>query len=158
MDEETGELRTSSNHKRCDKWDMYGYTRHFTFKVYKKYEAERLHDEAEQRRLLDAKERYFRLNPVTEESSLFRKRRKEKETKERPKMSKDEMRGQERHWMAMWQAAKSELKTLRDDMKNEADEEVRDELMADIEGLKKRKGDWARLLGLNTIADNMSSL
>merc|ERR1712194_431338 len=48
VDEETGELRTSSNHKRCDKWDMYGYTRHFTFKVYKKYEAERLRDEVEQ--------------------------------------------------------------------------------------------------------------
>ena len=33
--------------------------------------------------------------------------------------------------------------------KNEVDEDVRAELMSDIEGLKKRKGDWAKLLGLN---------
>ena len=31
VDEATGELRTSTNHKICDKWDLYGYNRHFTF-------------------------------------------------------------------------------------------------------------------------------
>ena len=31
VDEATGELRTSTNHKVCDKWDLYGYNRHFTF-------------------------------------------------------------------------------------------------------------------------------
>ena len=51
--------------------------------------------------------------------------------------------------MEMWQSAKNELKALRDDLRAEADEEVRAELTADIEGLKRRKGDWGRLLGLS---------
>ena len=55
----------------------------------------------------------------------------------------------EKHWMEMWKEAKNELKQLREDLRNEADEDVRVEMMADIEGLKKRKDDWAKLLGLN---------
>ena len=64
-------------------------------------------------------------------------------------LSVEELRVQERHWMEMWKDAKNELKGLREDLKNEVDEDVRAELMSDIEGLKKRKGDWAKLLGLN---------
>ena len=55
----------------------------------------------------------------------------------------------EKHWMEMWKEAKNELKQLREDLRNEVDDEVRAELMSDIQGLKKRKNDWARLLGLN---------
>ena len=50
------QLRCSCNHKPCHKWDAYGYTRHFTFKCHKKYEEERLVDDAERQRLKDAKE------------------------------------------------------------------------------------------------------
>lgn len=106
VDEATGELRTSTNHKICDKWDLYGYNRHFTFvsiyschchlcvhilfqshititcvidlsqACYKKYEAERLVDEAELTRLKDSKDAFFRMHPQVEEATLFHKKRK----------------------------------------------------------------------------------
>eukprot|EP00578_Thalassiosira_sp_NH16_P022692 CAMPEP_0181098876 /NCGR_PEP_ID=MMETSP1071-20121207/12362_1 /TAXON_ID=35127 /ORGANISM="Thalassiosira sp., Strain NH16" /LENGTH=267 /DNA_ID=CAMNT_0023181505 /DNA_START=40 /DNA_END=843 /DNA_ORIENTATION=- len=145
VDIETGQLRCSCNHKPSDKWDAYGYTRHFAFKCHKKYESERL-DDGEIARLREAKETFMRMNPIVEESSI-RKKRKMKEGEK--VLSVDELRVQERHWMEMWKDAKNELKQLRQDLKDEADEEVRAELFADVEGLKKRKGDWARLLGLN---------
>ncbi len=51
--------------------------------------------------------------------------------------------------MAMWKDAKNELRQLRQDLKEEVDPEVRDELAQDIDGLKRRKEEWARMLGLN---------
>lgn len=152
VDIETGQLRCSCNHKPCDKWDAYGYTRHFGFKCHKKYEEERL-DDAEIARLKDAKETYMRMNPIVEEASI-RKKRKMKDGEKI--LSVDELRVQERHWMEMWKDAKNELKHLRQDLKVEADEEVRGELIADIDGLKKRKGDWAKLLGLNDMSHDHS--
>ncbi len=145
VDIDSGQLRCSCNHKPCDKWDAYGYTRHFGFKCHKKYEEERL-DDTEHARLKEAKEQYLRMNPQVEESSIRKKRKMSSGEKI---LSVEELRIQERHWMEMWKDAKNELRQLRQDLKDEADEEVRAELMADIEGLKKRKGDWARLLGLN---------
>ena len=50
----------------------------------------------------------------------------------------------------MWKECKNELKQLREDLKNEMDDYVRAEMMANVEGMKKRKGDWAKLLGLNS--------
>jgi len=154
VDEETGELRVSTNHKPCGKWDLHRYNRHFALKCFKKYETERL-DPTEVQRLTDAKERYFRMNPIVEEASLFRKRRKLMEGEKM--LSVDELRVHEKHWMEMWKAAKNELRQLREDLKVEMDEEVRAELMADIEGLKKRKGDWARLLGLDAPPAHLSA-
>jgi len=144
VDIESGELRCSCNHKPCDKWDMYGYNRHFTFKCHKKYEEERL-DEHELARLKAAKEQYLRIHPQIEEPSIRKKRKLKAGEKI---LGPDELRVQERHWMEMWKDSKNELKQLREDLKNEMDDDVRAELMADIEGLKKRKGDWAKLLGL----------
>ena len=86
------------------------------------------------------------MNPLVEEASLRKRRKTDKGEK---LLSVEELRVQEKHWMEMWKEAKAELKQARDDLKNEVDEEVRAELMADIEGLKRRKGDWAKLLGLN---------
>eukprot|EP00578_Thalassiosira_sp_NH16_P009954 CAMPEP_0181117036 /NCGR_PEP_ID=MMETSP1071-20121207/22276_1 /TAXON_ID=35127 /ORGANISM="Thalassiosira sp., Strain NH16" /LENGTH=245 /DNA_ID=CAMNT_0023201333 /DNA_START=79 /DNA_END=816 /DNA_ORIENTATION=+ len=145
VDIETGQVRCSCNHKPCDKWEAYGYTRHFTFKCHKKYEEERL-DDAEIARLRESKATYMRMNPIVEESSI-RKKRKMKEGE--AILSVEELRVQERHWMEMWKDAKNELKELRRDLKEEPDEEVRAELIADIDGLKRRKGDWAKLLGLH---------
>ena len=54
----------------------------------------------------------------------------------------------EHHSMEMWKDAKNKLKGLRKDLKNEVDEEVRAQLMSDIEDTKKRKGDLAKLLGM----------
>jgi len=44
----------------------------------------------------------------------------------------------ERHWMEMWKESKNELKQLRED------EDVRVEILTDIEAVKRRKGeeDW----------------
>jgi|SaaInl74LU_5_DNA_1037368.scaffolds.fasta_scaffold26965_1 hypothetical protein len=54
----------------------------------------------------------------------------------------------EQHWMSMWKDARAELKKLRLDLSEEADEEVKDELKSDIDGLKKKKDEWAMLLGI----------
>ena len=149
VDIESGHLRCSCNHKPCDKWDSYGYTRHFTFKCHRKYETERL-DEAEMTRLKDARDTYMRMNPIVEEQTL-RKKRKLREGEKL--LTVEELRVQESHWMAMWKDASAELRQLRLDLKNEEDPDVRGELMADIEGLKKRKGDWSKLLGLSDSPD-----
>ena len=137
----------NQSHTHTDKWDAYGYNRHFTFKCHKKYEEERL-NETEANRLKEAHDTYVRMHPEIAEASI-RKRRKLNAKDGEKLLSVEELRVQERHWMNMWKDAKSELKQLRDDLKNEEDEEVRAELMGDIEGLKRRKGDWANLLGLN---------
>mmetsp|Transcript_3988 Transcript_3988/g.6814 ORF Transcript_3988/g.6814 Transcript_3988/m.6814 type:complete len:82 (-) Transcript_3988:1924-2169(-) len=42
----------------------------------------------------------------------------------------------------------NELKKLRLDLSEEADEEVKDELKSDIDGLKKKKDEWAIFLGI----------
>ncbi|KAL7430891.1 hypothetical protein ACHAXH_006783 [Discostella pseudostelligera] len=158
-----GIIRCSCNHKPTYKWDAYGYTRHFEFKCHLKYEEERL-DEAEATRLKESKENYLRMYPLIPESGLAllssRKKRKFHEDVEggggvgtagtaEKMLTVEELRIQERHWMEMWKDAKNELKQLREDLKKETDEEVRKELLLDIEGWKKRKGDWAKLLGLN---------
>ena len=54
----------------------------------------------------------------------------------------------EQHWMSMWKDSRAELKKLRLDLSEEADEEVKDELKSDIDGLKKKKDEWAMLLGI----------
>ncbi|KAL3758000.1 hypothetical protein ACHAWU_001392 [Discostella pseudostelligera] len=158
-----GIIRCSCNHKPTYKWDAYGYSRHFEFKCHLKYEEERL-DEAEATRLKESKENYLRMYPLISESGLAllssRKKRKFHEDVEggggvgtagtaEKMLTGEELRIQERHWMEMWKEAKNELKQLREDLKQETDEEVRKELLLDIEGWKKRKGDWAKLLGLN---------
>ena len=83
------------------------------------------------------------MNPIVEEAQLFGR-----EVKPGQVMNVDELRMHEKHWMQMWKAAKKELKQLRNELKAETDEDVRSELMTDIEGLKKRKNDWGKLLGL----------
>ena len=54
----------------------------------------------------------------------------------------------ERHWMAMWKDVKAELKTLREELKDETDGEVKTELKSDIDCLKKKKDEWALLWGM----------
>jgi protein subunit release factor A len=54
----------------------------------------------------------------------------------------------EQHWMTMWKDAKTELKKLREELKGETDEEIKDELKSDIDCLKKKKDEWAMLLGM----------
>ena len=125
-------------------------THHFTRTCHKKYEEERL-DDREATRLKDSKEAYLKLNPIPDESNIFRSK-KRRTGGGGGHTGVDELRVQEAHWMAMWKDSKNELKQMREDLKNEDDEEVRAEMMADIEGLKKRKGDWAKLLGLNEVA------
>ncbi|KAL7494953.1 hypothetical protein ACHAWT_003557 [Skeletonema menzelii] len=147
VDSKTGSLRCSCNHKPSHKWDLYGYTRHFTFKCHKKYE-ETMMNEEEVKRLVEAKEMYFKMFPVVTESNILRKRKRAFLTGEK-NLTTEEVRNQEKHWMTMWKDAKDELRKLRDELRLETDEEVRNELMKDIEGLKNKKDDWAKLLGLN---------
>jgi len=54
-----------------------------------------------------------------------------------------------RRW-EMWKDANAQLRQLRADLKCEADDVVRAEILIDIEGLKKRKGDMANSLGMTS--------
>ena len=59
------------------------------------------------------------------------------------------------NWIAledaeMWKDANAQLRQLRADLKCEADDVVRAEILIDIEGLKKRKGDMANSLGMTS--------
>lgn len=55
---------------------------------------------------------------------------------------------QERHCMTMWQDARAELKKMREELKIETDAKVLAELKSDIECLKRKKEEWAMLLGM----------
>ena len=127
------------------------HLRHFGYKCHKKYVLERL-DEDEKTRLEEAKEHYLRTNPQVEESSQ-KKRKGKGESGEEIQREEELHVVKERHWMEMWKDARAELRQLRGDLRNEVDVEVRAELMQDIEGLKKRKNDWGKLLGINEIVD-----
>ena len=66
---------------------------------------------------------------------------------ENKKMDAESMK-QERHCMEMWLRAKDTLKKLREELKDETDAEVLAELLSDIECLKRKKDEWATLLGM----------
>ena len=152
-DTETGELRCSCNHKCCDKWDAYGYSRHFTFKCHLKYVNEQL-DEVEMTRLKVARDTFLSINPGGDNNDIHHVRKRHRKISgggvcEQPApMTVEECRIQEIHWMEMWKDANAQLKQLRAELKDEANDVVRAELLVDIEGLKKRKGDMAKLLGM----------
>ena len=72
---------------------------------------------------------------------------------ENKKMDAESM-NQERHCMEMWLRAKTELKKLREELKDESDAEVLAELVLDIECLKRKKEEWATLLEMKEEVPN----
>ena len=104
--------------------------------------------EDEIKRLVDAKELYFKMFPVVVDTNILRKRKRRFLTGE-TKLTTEEVQKQEKHWMEMWKDAKVELRKLRDELRLETDESVRAELINDINCLKGKKDEWAKLLGLN---------
>ena len=104
--------------------------------------------EEEIKRLADAKDLFFKMFPVVVDTNILRKRKRRFLTGE-TELTTEEVRNQEKHWMQMWKDAKDELRKLRDELRLETDESVRAELINDIEGLKGKKDEWAKLLGLN---------
>ena len=59
-----------------------------------------------------------------------------------------EKRSNEKHLMEMWTMTRHEIRDIRKELKEEDDEDVVKELEGDIRVLKKRKADYAELLGL----------
>ena len=57
-------------------------------------------------------------------------------------------RTNERHWLDMWRDLSQEISRLRKEKKDETDLNVVVELESDINGLKKKKAQFARLLGM----------
>ena len=95
---------------------------------------------------------------ISEGSNDVNKKRKASELeqsslKENKKMDAESM-NQERHCMEMWLRAKAELKKLREELKEEKDAEVLAELTMDIECLKRKKDEWATLLGMKEEVPN----
>jgi FtsZ-interacting cell division protein YlmF len=60
----------------------------------------------------------------------------------------EERRQQEMHYMNLWREARAELKVMRQQLKVETIQESIDELNVDIAGLKRKKDEWAKLLGI----------
>lgn len=56
---------------------------------------------------------------------------------------------QEKFWMEMWKDAGNEIKKLRRELKEETDEAAIADMQADIKGLRKRKLEFAKLLGMD---------
>ena len=56
---------------------------------------------------------------------------------------------QEKFWMEMWKDAGNEIKKLRRELKDETDEAAIADMQADIKGLRKRKLEFAKLLGMD---------
>jgi gas vesicle protein len=59
-----------------------------------------------------------------------------------------ERRTMEKHWMDMWKDVSREISRLRREMKDETDVDVMEDLEADICALKKKKAEFARMLGM----------
>ena len=60
-----------------------------------------------------------------------------------------EKRTLERHWLDMWKDISREISRLRKEMKEEMDVDYMKELDEDVRGLRKKKAEFARLLGMN---------
>ena len=56
---------------------------------------------------------------------------------------------QERHWMDMWKDVGNEITRLRGELRSETDEDIISDIKADIKGLRKRKAEFAKLLGMD---------
>lgn len=67
-------------------------------------------------------------------------------------MSRDaEKRNNEKHWMEMWSLARREIRTLRQELRDEKDEGARRDLEGDLRVMEKKKADYAQLLGYEDI-------
>jgi hypothetical protein len=60
----------------------------------------------------------------------------------------EERRKQELHYLQLWKEARAELRAMRQELVGEDDLEVVEELRRDMIGLKKRKDELAKFLGL----------
>jgi uncharacterized protein HemX len=60
----------------------------------------------------------------------------------------EERRQQEAHYMSLWREARAELKVMRQQLKVETIQESIDELHTDIAGLKRKKDEWSKFLGI----------
>ncbi len=59
----------------------------------------------------------------------------------------EEKRSQEKHLMEMWSLTRKEIRELRNELKDEEDADVVREVEGDMRVLKKRKADYAVMLG-----------
>lgn len=68
-----------------------------------------------------------------------------------------EKRINEKHWLEMWSITSRELREVRKELKSEDDEDVVRELEGDVRVLRKRKADYAEMLGLkdDVVTDNV---
>lgn len=66
-------------------------------------------------------------------------------------------RSNEKHLMDMWSTTRCELRELRKELKEEVDEGVIRELEGDVRALKKRKADFAEMLGFEKDKEENSS-
>lgn len=158
-----------------DSWDAYAYSRHFNYKKHMKWEAMRHElgwDEGEAYRdfvkfielTLDDSDvededpmedrAVKRARRALDENTIDAIIRVESKMKD-PSSSKlkagfkpEERRKQEMHYMQLWKEARAELRSMRQELAGETDEEVIEEIKRDMVGLQKRKNELAKFLGL----------
>lgn len=95
-----------------------------------------------------------------EEEEPPKKRGRKPKNPQMPKKTKpakisraEERRQKEAHYMNLWREARAELKVMRQQLKDETLQESIDELNVDIAGLKKKKDEWAKFLGITESAE-----
>ena len=71
-------------------------------------------------------------------------------TKKRPRHQENELekRDREKHLMEMWSFTRKEISALRKEIKNEDDEAAIQDLENDMRVLKKKKAEYAKVLGM----------
>jgi hypothetical protein len=159
-----------------DGWDAYAYNRHFSYKKHLKWENAR-HDlgwdegeayrdfvkfieltlddsdeEEEEPAKTRAVKRARRKLDENTIDAIVRVEAKMRDPSSSISLKKgfkpDERRRQEMHYLQLWKEARAELRGMRQELANETDEEVAEELRKDMAGLKKRKEELAKFLGI----------
>lgn len=71
------------------------------------------------------------------------------ETNEKRSGSKTGKDSQDKYWFESWEKTRTALNQARRDLKEESDEEIREDFQVDIKKLRKRKAEYEVLLGMN---------
>lgn len=159
-------------------WDAYAYNRHFSYKKHTKWEEMRSdlgwdesdayrdfvnfmeltiddsdvedeEDPHEMNRAVKRARRNLDENTIDAIIRVEQKLRDPAGTALKSGFKPDERRKQELHYLNLWKETRAELRVMRQELAAETDAEVIEELKRDIVGLKKRKEEFAKFLGID---------
>jgi hypothetical protein len=162
-----------------DGWDAYAYNRHFAYKKHQKWESMRNqlgwdegeayrdfvkfieltlddsdvedHDPTEDRAVKRAR-RALDENTIDAIIRVEAKMRDPSSSKLKAGFKPEERRKQEAHYMQLWKEARAELRSMRQELMGETDEDAIEDIRRDMAGLQKKKNELAKFLGIEADA------